>query len=63
VRTPTRALLLAVCHRLELDPDQITRVSLLPDRVVVDHVDPDTGRTWTETEELPAWPVPGVGIR
>lgn len=61
MRQPTRALLLAVCKRLDLNPVTISRLSMFPDRVVVDHLDMPTGTTWTETrwlEDRPARRLP-----
>jgi hypothetical protein len=52
-RPPTRALLRAVCGRLGLDPALVCRISLLPDRVVVDRlVRSDSGQLLELTETL-----------
>lgn len=52
MRPPTRVLLQTVCQYLGLNPETVTRISLLPDRVVVDHIDLRTGSAWTQIREV-----------
>jgi hypothetical protein len=52
--TVSRALLKAMCIRLGYRPDQVVRMSLMPDRVTVDLVTIVGGMPleWTETRRV-----------